>query len=144
MTNCSQFHEGHSSIESARIKVELEPFEGVHRILYCHQCEDAECAKNCPEGAISFDDSTYCYRVDYDLCISCQTCVEVCPHGAMFYNDNQHKVIKCDLCDGEPNCVSSCFTGALHWGVEGEEPPDKLTSRYFHTEKKVKVVRKDD
>ena len=138
MVNCSQRHEGLISLESSRIKVELEPFTGVHSILYCHQCEDAECAENCPEGAISFDEELNRYVVNYDLCIACLTCVDACPQEAIFFDSNQEKVIKCDLCDGEPNCVDSCFTGALWYAAEGEKAPDKLVSRYFLAEKENK------
>ena len=143
MTNCSQFHDGYACFVSSRIKVELEPFTGVHKILYCHQCEEAECAENCPEGAISFEEDLNCYIVDYGICIECQTCIDVCPHEAMFFDSNQEKVIKCDLCSGHPNCVDSCFTGALWYGVEGEEAPDKMASRYFLAEKKAKGENED-
>jgi len=132
--NCSQFHEGSVCIDSSRLRIELEPFTGVHRIIYCRQCEDAECAANCPTGAINFDEENNCYIVDYEVCIGCQTCVDSCPYGAMFYDPNNENVIKCDLCGGEPNCVASCFTKALWYGVEGEDLPDKLSSRYFHAE----------
>jgi len=143
MINCSQFHEGFASLESARIKIELEPFSGVHKIRYCQQCEKAECAENCPQGAISYDEEVHCYVVDYELCIDCRTCVDVCPHGAMFYDPVRERVIKCDLCGGEPNCVDSCFTGALWWGEDETKPPDKLTSRYFLAEQRNEEGKED-
>ncbi len=134
MINCSQFHEGYSSHESARIKVTLEPFLGIHEIAYCHQCDDAECAVNCPSGAISFNEENGSYEIDYDLCIQCLTCVDTCPFEAVFFDKLLERIIKCNLCKGEPNCVKSCFTGALLFKDDDKEH-DKLTSRYFLEEK---------
>ncbi len=53
--------------------------------------------------------------VDYDLCIGCRSCVAVCPFGAMSFDTVGKKVIKCDLCDGEPICASFCDVKALDY-----------------------------
>jgi len=37
----------------------------------------------------------------------------VCPFGAMNFNVIDRKVIKCDLCDGEPQCVRFCDRKAV-------------------------------
>jgi Fe-S-cluster-containing hydrogenase component 2 len=134
--NCSQFHEGHPSPESSRIKVELEPFVGTHRIIYCHQCEDAECAANCPQSAIQYNEEIGAYVIDQELCIQCLTCVDSCLHQAVFEDIITGKVIKCDYCDGDPTCVKSCFTKALWFDTDEENVPDKLSTRYFHHDKK--------
>ncbi|MBN2381696.1 4Fe-4S dicluster domain-containing protein [bacterium] len=135
MINCAQVHAGVASPVESRIKVLLKPFEGTHRITYCHQCDPAECAENCPSGAIQHDETGTYYRVDYQLCIDCRTCVEVCPYGAMIVSPSLEKIIKCELCSGsEPVCVQSCFTGAL-WFGSIEDHPDPLTSRSFGRER---------
>ncbi|MFC1853035.1 4Fe-4S dicluster domain-containing protein [candidate division CSSED10-310 bacterium] len=144
MTNCSQYHDSHASPESARIKVNLEPFSGVHTIIYCQQCDEAECHQNCPQGAISLSETGNYYEVDYQLCVDCHTCIEVCPYGAMFYNPFRERVMKCDLCHGDPICAQSCFSGALWYGAGDEEQPDKLVSRYFFLEKKKKKANAHD
>jgi Fe-S-cluster-containing hydrogenase component 2 len=41
--------------------------------------------------------------------------VAVCPFGAMSFDAVGKKVIKCDLCDGEPACVSFCDMKALDY-----------------------------
>lgn len=135
MINCAQNHQKTASLFESRIHIELEPFQGSHIITYCQQCENSECVENCPQEAIKPVEGKGYYQIDYDLCIDCRTCVEVCPNGAVFVSLKDDRIIKCDLCDGNPVCVQSCFTGALWFGNEEEERPDKLVSRYFHNEK---------
>ena len=135
MINCAQHHDGHASPESARIEVDLEPFSGTHGIIHCQQCQPADCQDSCPQGAIELSDDGDYYVVDPELCIDCHMCVDACPHGAMRVNPFTDRVIKCDLCEGDPVCVRSCFTGALWVGPPGEGPPDKRVSRYFHLER---------
>ena len=47
------------------------------------------------------------------LNVGCGTCVSVCPFGAMSYNILDRKVIKCDLCGGDPACARACPTDAI-------------------------------
>jgi Fe-S-cluster-containing hydrogenase component 2 len=42
-------------------------------------------------------------------------CIAVCPFGAMSFDTLGEKVIKCDLCDGEPVCVKFCETQAIQY-----------------------------
>jgi carbon-monoxide dehydrogenase iron sulfur subunit len=39
--------------------------------------------------------------------------VAICPFGAMSYNAIDKMVFKCDLCDGEPQCVRFCDVKAV-------------------------------
>ena len=39
--------------------------------------------------------------------------MSVCPFGAMHYVASDRKVIKCDLCDGDPQCVRFCDVEAV-------------------------------
>jgi ferredoxin len=47
----------------------------------CIAC--GECARNCPNKAISMDEETGKYRIDRALCICCYCCAEVCPVDAI-------------------------------------------------------------
>ncbi|MGA8242981.1 MAG: 4Fe-4S binding protein, partial [Desulfobacterales bacterium] len=58
--------------------------------------------------------------VDYTVCIGCRTCVSVCPFGAMNFNTIDRKVIKCDLCDGDPQCVRFCEVKAVDYVDAGD------------------------
>ena len=56
------------------------------------------------------------------LCMHCldPTCVSVCPFGAMHFVAADRKVIKCDLCDGDPQCVRFCEVKAVDWVDAGD------------------------
>ena len=51
--------------------------------------------------------------IDYDLCVSCQMCMAACPYGATMFDVNREIVFKCNLCDGNPQCVHFCEPKAL-------------------------------
>ena len=83
--------------------------------MICQQCLSAPCQAVCPVKAISRDESLNRVSIDYDLCIGCRMCVAVCPFGAMGFDSLASKVIKCDLCDGDPQCVRFCETKAIQY-----------------------------
>ena len=41
-----------------------------------------------------------------------------CPFGAISIDSGDEKLIKCDLCGGDPTCVKFCSTGALQYVKE--------------------------
>jgi len=62
-------------------------------------------------------------------------CVAICPFGAMSFDNLSKQVIKCDLCDGDPQCVRFCETQAVTYVDASEQSAtkqigvaDKLTS----------------
>ena len=87
--------------------------EGLYVPISCQQCEDAPCLNVCPVKAISRDEEMGTVAVNYDVCIGCRTCTLVCPFGAMNFNTIDKKVFKCDLCDGDPQCVRFCDMKAV-------------------------------
>jgi Fe-S-cluster-containing hydrogenase component 2 len=42
-------------------------------------------------------------------------CVSACPFGAMGFDQERQKVFKCNLCDGDPQCVQFCYPGSLNF-----------------------------
>ena len=116
---CSVFHEQVSNPSRSRIKVIKWESEGLYIPMSCQQCEDAPCMNVCPVKAISLDDGLGYMKVDYDVCIGCRACVAVCPFGAMSFDVIDKKVFKCDLCEGEPQCVNFCDEKAVDY-VEGD------------------------
>jgi Fe-S-cluster-containing hydrogenase component 2 len=83
--------------------------------MSCQQCEDAPCINVCPVKAISRDENLDYVKIDYDICIGCRACVSACPFGAMSFDVIGRKVVKCDLCDGDPQCVRFCEVKALEY-----------------------------
>ncbi len=110
---CSVKHERVVNPYRARIKVVKWEMEGKILPVVCQQCEDAPCAAACPVHAIARNPETGALEVNYDLCIGCRTCVNVCPFGAMGFDWVTERVIKCDLCGGDPQCARFCETGAI-------------------------------
>jgi Fe-S-cluster-containing dehydrogenase component len=69
----------------------------------------------CPVKAISRDEELNRVVIDYDMCIGCRMCIAACPFGAMSFDTLASKVIKCDFCDGDPQCVRFCDTKAIQY-----------------------------
>ena len=110
---CAVFHDGISNPARSRIKVMKWEAEGLYIPMTCQQCQDAPCMNVCPVKAISRDEELGRIFVDYDVCIGCRSCVAVCPFGAMNFNIKDKQVFKCDLCDGDPQCVRFCEEKAI-------------------------------
>ena len=136
---CSIKHEGVSNPARSRIKVIKWEQEGRYVPMSCQQCETAPCQAICPVNAISRDESLDRVMVDYDVCISCRMCVAVCPFGAMGYDALAKKVIKCDFCDGDPQCVRFCETDAVRY-VEATE--QSATKQLDAAEKLTHIAQK--
>jgi carbon-monoxide dehydrogenase iron sulfur subunit len=112
---CSVFHDGISNPARSRIRVMKWEQEGLYIPMSCQQCVDAPCMNVCPVKAISRDEDMARVMVDYDKCIGCRSCVAVCPFGAMSFNRMDKTVFKCDVCDGEPQCVRFCDMKAVDY-----------------------------
>ena len=73
------------------------------------------CAKACPAGAISIerepDGGVRVVAVDKDKCVGCKMCTLACPFGCIVVMDGHAE--KCDLCGGDPQCVSVCRARAI-------------------------------
>ena len=117
---CAVKHDGVSNPMRSRIRVMKWEAEGLYVPMSCQQCQDAPCVKGCPVGALSRNEELNRVEVDYDICIGCRTCVSVCPFGAMSYNTVDRAVFKCDLCDGDPQCVRFCEVNAVEF-VDAED-----------------------
>lgn len=112
---CSVQHTGASNPSRANIHVVKWEAEGFYLPVFCQQCVDAPCMNVCPKKAISREEESGRVVIDYDLCIGCRACVVACPFGAMGFDSIDQKVIKCDLCDGDPQCVRFCETRAIEF-----------------------------
>ena len=87
----------------------------------CHHCEDAPCARSCPNGAIRHVNDSV--QVNQQKCIGCKSCVVACPFGTMqivltpvAQDRVKATAHKCDLCHGRENgpaCVENCPADAL-------------------------------
>ncbi|MFC1867485.1 4Fe-4S dicluster domain-containing protein [Thermodesulfobacteriota bacterium] len=117
---CSVKHDGVTNPMRSRIKVMKWEAEGLYVPMSCQQCQDAPCMNVCPVKAIYREEDMGRVAVDYDVCIGCRSCVAVCPFGAMGFNVIDKQVIKCDLCDGDPQCVRFCDVDAVEY-IDADE-----------------------
>lgn len=111
---CSVYHTGSSNPSRSRIKVVKWEQAGIYLPLICNHCEKAYCLEVCPTKA--------CHRepelnnrvvIDKNLCIGCKTCIMACPFDHPFFDVQERVTVKCDYCDGDPQCVAFCYAGAI-------------------------------
>jgi len=116
-TACSFFHTGRISHRLSRIKVGQIYENGIDIPLTCVQCQERYCLI-CPENALSLGalGQIVCSPT---TCTLCRACEKACPIGAVELF--QDYVYVCDLCGGNPRCVSACTEGALTWNREAGE-----------------------
>jgi anaerobic carbon-monoxide dehydrogenase iron sulfur subunit len=112
---CSVKHTGKVNPYRARIKIFSWELEGKVLPMVCQQCDDPPCMKACPVEAISKDIETGLVFVNEAKCIGCRMCTFACPFGTMTYDWVDNKVIKCDFCGGDPQCVRFCDAKAIRF-----------------------------
>ncbi len=109
---CAIKHFGVTNPKKSAVRVLITyPHPVVRMPIVCSQCKKAPCEDACPVGALSRNDGVV--HLDEDVCISCYRCIEACPFGAVYAHDDCAFPIKCDMCDGSPECVKHCPKSAL-------------------------------
>lgn len=102
-----------------------------HVTQTCNHCENPECVRVCPAGAMHVDEADGTVQHDAEICIGCQNCVNSCPYQVPQYLDDQKISGKCDACFtlrgvGEGNaCVTACPMRALDF-----DDIDELKKKY--------------
>ena len=111
---CSLHHEKVSNPSLSRIHIVKWESSGLYVPMVCQQCETPICESVCPMRAVKRDEKTGAVLIDSDLCVGCKLCVMFCPLGGVGIG-KKRKILKCDLCGGEPRCVNYCIPGALQF-----------------------------
>ena len=110
---CSFRHEQEFNPTRSRVSVLSYEKAGISVPIMCLQCDNAACVKVCPVGAITRNEETGAMVINQIRCISCKMCINACPFGSTGYDDVNRSIIKCDLCDGNPECAKNCPSGAI-------------------------------
>ena len=124
---CSAWHEGGFQPSRARLFAEVNPTTAVIKGHTCLQTGCAKCEAACTNGAIvrrtitvtpagafagkeKVGDSVtgVVLVVDEDKCTNCGDCIDVCPYGVIREHPERKVAFKCDLCDGDPQCIAFC------------------------------------
>ena len=117
---CSFKQTGDFDRKDSNIKVNFYPKEIACIPWTCAHCAEPYCMEICPADAIHRNEETGAIEVDPQRCAGCKMCLLACPSGNIHFNSERHIAMKCDLCGGDPNCVTFCISGALDF-VEEEE-----------------------
>lgn len=101
---CSAFNAGMIQREASAIRVKLHDLsDSIHEPILCRQCQKMRCL-----GDEHVDhDSSEARKFFWDHAER----TNCCPFGALFFFEG--KVVHCNLCGGDPECVKSCPTGCL-------------------------------
>jgi Fe-S-cluster-containing dehydrogenase component len=110
---CSLGHEGFVDPERARIFIQSNPLKGSFIPMICRQCSDAPCYYACPESAIEIDQGMGIVTIRGDRCTGCRVCEKICLYHAIRFDPEKNSAIKCDFCNGDPQCVKWCPVNAL-------------------------------
>lgn len=135
---CSLHHEGVVNPAKSRIRVVGWEEEGVYVPLSCQQCDEPFCEKVCPVKATYRDEKTRAMLVNHDLCIGCRSCIMACPFEGPALDPEAKKILKCDLCGGEPRCVAFCPTSALKYLQPTSAMLEKKNSAFL---RRVRMLR---
>ncbi len=100
--------------------------------VYCFHCENPLCLEACPSDAISKDETTGIVKIDSMKCIGCQLCNYICPLSVPQFDNKKRVSVKCDLCDGDPECVKYCSPQALRF-IQRDRAEELLKGIYFNT-----------
>lgn len=117
---CSLTKKGRYDTNATRIHVETSPESFLSFPSICIHCEEPECKQVCPSWAIYREERTGAILINSHRCIGCKMCLLACPFGCIRFDPEEYKALKCDLCNGEPECIHFCTTHALEF-IEREE-----------------------
>jgi phenylglyoxylate dehydrogenase beta subunit len=113
MRACALAKTGVQDAARSRIQVLQAPNGGGFELALCRQCGDPKCATVCPAGALAKNEHTGVIDWDPDKCVDCLLCTAGCAYAGIALEPITDRVAKCDMCAGQPACVTACPSKAL-------------------------------
>ena len=127
---CSLHHEGQWTHALSRVQVLAHPELELFIPLFCQQCEEPPCETACLMNVIDRNETSGRVERQHEGCIGCRACEVSCPLVGCFYLESKERVLNCDLCDGDPQCVTFCPEGALTFSSSDSQLHDRKRQRY--------------
>ena len=112
---CAVWHCGRLELGQSRLRILFDAAGAAERYsaVNCQHCDDPICCAVCPAEALQKDPRTGWVTQNGSKCIGCEMCILACPLAVPFFDERLHVALKCDFCQGAPECVAHCSTGAL-------------------------------
>ena len=110
---CGGKSKGTASPGEGCMQITPNPLRGGSFAIFCQHCLTPRCLAACPQGAISRRKDGI-VRINKALCINCGLCQASCTEAAPIRTPDG-TILKCDLCDGAPQCVAACPQKALEY-----------------------------
>lgn len=132
---CSLVKEGVFSITKSRIQIHKNESKCFSIPTICEHCTNPPCIPVCPVNAISKEDISNIVNIDVDVCIGCGKCKDVCPFDSIIIRDG--KAYKCDLCNGDPECVKVCYPYSLQYI---EKQPATIRNKIVLAEERLRAL----
>jgi anaerobic carbon-monoxide dehydrogenase iron sulfur subunit len=135
---CSFKHHGEFNPTKSNIHVSIYAEEASFVPLTCTQCTVPLCKEVCPTGALQKSEAggAPVINVIEEKCVGCKMCMLACPFGCITVSESGYAQ-KCDLCEGNPECVIFCSVGALEFKQTEESALQKKRALVdkFHSHK---------
>jgi Fe-S-cluster-containing dehydrogenase component len=112
---CAVWHCGRIDVGQSRIRILFDAGHAAERYaaVNCQHCEEPVCVSACPSEAMQKDARTGWVLVNGAACIGCEMCVLSCPLSVPVVDPASKVAVKCDFCQGDPECVKHCSSRAL-------------------------------
>ena len=112
-TQCAfRFYEEVNAWRS-KIRIKKKDTIGEDIPVVCRQCPRPACVSACPNKALYQDNETGVILLNIEKCDGTGACVNACPYHAAWIDPITRKVLICNQCGGDPECVKWCFSGAI-------------------------------
>ncbi len=130
---CSMDKTGRFSPRSSRIWIETDARVGKDVIHVCQQnikaCrakgeEQPRCIAACPAAGeskppIYWEEALSMVKLEPRAeCSACRACLDACRFQAIRIDPVEGRLVKCELCNGDPECIKTCVTTAIKYDQE--------------------------
>ena len=112
-TVCSYEKYSLINLKRSRVHILFNTNNNKPKIVICRQCNVCKCISACKYGAFKKNNETGEVYIDNEICQACFACVDACPFHAVSIDNKEKLPNVCDLCNGDPQCVKACVSGAI-------------------------------